>query len=354
MATEPLLVIDDLLAPIPGDNPAGEPVAFAVRTKLDEDRKEINPADFDDNDPLRPTDLKKADWKGIVKAATQQLTTASKDLLLGARICEATTKINGFAGLAEGLCLMRRLLDECWDRLHPGIEDGDLEVRAGQFNWLGDDGRGGRFPHTLRTIPLFPLDGEWVTFHDCRQAQDGKGRFKNADIDKAATQTTREQVQELVDGMEAAITEMEHLLVTLNSRLGSSAPAMADLRKVMVDILAMTRQVLQRKGPAPEEHHEEAPAEEGGAGADGQVVEGGAAPTKRLLTRDDIYQRLNETAELLARMEPHSPVPYLIRRAVALGALPFPQLMRELIRTDYAAAIDEMNRELGIKEEPPQ
>jgi hypothetical protein len=32
--------------------------------------------------------------------------------------------------------------------------------------------------------------------------------------------------------------------------------------------------------------------------------------------------------------------------------MPFPQLMKALIREDYAPAIVEMNRELGIKEEP--
>jgi type VI secretion system protein ImpA len=47
-------------------------------------------------------------------------------------------------------------------------------------------------------------------------------------------------------------------------------------------------------------------------------------------------------------MEPHSPIPYLIRRAVDLGAMPFPLLMKALISD--AKALDEMNRGLGIKE----
>jgi len=55
---------------------------------------------------------------------------------------------------------------------------------------------------------------------------------------------------------------------------------------------------------------------------------------------------------LLERMEPHSPVPYLIRRAVALGALPFPEMMKALMREEFQQALNEMNRELGIK--PPE
>src|SRR5829696_6778802 len=110
MATEPLIAIDDLIQPIPGDEPAGESVAFSVRSALDEMRKEINPEDFDASDPLRPTDAKRADWKGIVRQASEQLRTKSKDLLLGARLVEALTKIQGFAGYADGAELMRRLL----------------------------------------------------------------------------------------------------------------------------------------------------------------------------------------------------------------------------------------------------
>ena len=70
-----------------------------------------------------------------------------------------------------------------------------------------------------------------------------------------------------------------------------------------------------------------------------------------MVTREDIYHRLSEAANLLERMEPHSPVPFLIRRAVALGSMPFPLMMKALIRSDYHQALSEMNRELGIPEE---
>jgi len=47
------------------------PVPFAQRAELDELRKEVNPDDFDPGDPLRPTEAKKADWKGIVRRAAR-------------------------------------------------------------------------------------------------------------------------------------------------------------------------------------------------------------------------------------------------------------------------------------------
>jgi len=65
--------------------------------------------------------------------------------------------------------------------------------------------------------------------------------------------------------------------------------------------------------------------------------------------REDVYRQLNDAAALLQRLEPHSPIPYLIQRAIELGAMPFPKLMRALIRDENV--LTEMNRELGIKEE---
>jgi type VI secretion system protein ImpA len=61
---------------------------------------------------------------------------------------------------------------------------------------------------------------------------------------------------------------------------------------------------------------------------------------------------LAQAAALLKELEPHSPIPYLVQRAVELGALPFPELMIALIREPNVLA--DLNRELGIKVSPPQ
>ncbi len=72
-----------------------------------------------------------------------------------------------------------------------------------------------------------------------------------------------------------------------------------------------------------------------------------AVARPRFATRDDIYSELATAAAALERLEPHSPVPFLVRCAVELGALPFPLLMQALIRD--VNVLSEMNRELGIK-----
>ena len=47
------LEMDRLLAPIAGASPAGVSLPFGVKDQLDQMRKEIDPASFDANDPLR-------------------------------------------------------------------------------------------------------------------------------------------------------------------------------------------------------------------------------------------------------------------------------------------------------------
>src|SRR5688572_20347250 len=78
--------IDALLAPIPGGNPAGDPVSFVARKKMDDARKEVNPESFAADDPRRPEAPIVADWPGIERMTTDTLTSTSKDLLVAARL----------------------------------------------------------------------------------------------------------------------------------------------------------------------------------------------------------------------------------------------------------------------------
>ena len=51
-----------------------------------------------------------------------------------------------------------------------------------------------------------------------------------------------------------------------------------------------------------------------------------------ITSRDDAYRRLAEAAEYLSRIEPHSPAPYLVKRAILWGSMSLPELLREVVR----------------------
>ena len=252
MPDEPLIDVDALTAPIPGDDPAGGTTPFAVREELDKARKELDPATFDADDPMRPTEFQRADWSQVVKVASDCLRTKSKDLLVAARLTEALVELHGFAGLRDGLRLLAALLGDPWDRLSPKIDDpDDLDLRAGPFEWLDDADRGGRFPSTVRQIPLVTGPDGPLSWVDWKRNQETNDHAGAEAFEKAVAAATFEQFQTMADDLTAARTELDALTTALNERLADLAPGMTQLRKAIDDCRALVGIVVARKTPAP-------------------------------------------------------------------------------------------------------
>jgi type VI secretion system protein ImpA len=70
-------------------------------------------------------------------------------------------------------------------------------------------------------------------------------------------------------------------------------------------------------------------------------------PLSRIHSRAEAYQLLAEVADFLARNEPHSPVPYLVSRAVTWGSMPLEALLPELVRN--AGELAEIYRLLNLQ-----
>ncbi len=94
---------EDILNPIPGDNPSGENLRYApIYDQIKEARRE------DDDVPQGEwqIEIKKADWVLVIKLASEALATKSKDLQIAAWLTEAMLRREGFAGLQAGLVLL--------------------------------------------------------------------------------------------------------------------------------------------------------------------------------------------------------------------------------------------------------
>jgi type VI secretion system protein ImpA len=349
MPSAPVIDIEALIAPIPGDEPAGSGVPLPVREELDQARKEIDPADFDPEDPMRPTDAKWAEWPRIVDMCQEILVESSKDLMIVARLTEALVKVHGFAGLRDGLSLFHRLVDQAWDRLRPVIEEpDDLEARATAFNWLDDPDRGSRFPTTVRLIPILP-GGEGkvnLSWMEWNQSRKGKGGLTAEAFDLAINAVPRAACALVFEDLEETVAVFQQLCEQLNARMGQVAPGLTSLRQAVFECRTLAKQILDRKGPAAEaetseEGATEGSAEEGGGG-------GGFSIGRAMQSRAQVYARLAEAADLLGQLEPHSPIPYLIRRAVQLGDLSFPDLIKALISD--SSVRNDLGRSLGIED----
>lgn len=349
--TIPTLPIDALLAQIPGDDPRGRDLwRPEIKDKFDEARKEVVVFDKGATTTTRGRVEAPGKWPQIVREAQDYLTGRTKDLYVAVRLVEALLRhrdpergYKPLDGLADGLTLVRRLIEEAWDRLYPAIEDGDLEVRATPLSWLGDDERPSSLPLLIRCVPLVG-DYWYVDFNP--SALTGGGA-----VDKAAEE--RRKAAGVAAGAAGAkhwapvaaslgriLEEVRLLDEALVGRMGAEvAPSLRGLRNAANDCLDLARAYLPKVVEAPPD--EAAPGEDGAP----------AAPPTTAVTRADLYARLADTAARLQAVEPHSPIPYLIQRAVDLGQMPFPQLMKALILD--AKVLDELNRGLGIKPEPP-
>lgn len=68
----------------------------------------------------------------------------------------------------------------------------------------------------------------------------------------------------------------------------------------------------------------------------------------RLGSRSDAYKLLEEIATYLIRNEPHSPTPYLIRKAIAWGNMRFDELLPELVKD--RGELSEIMKLLGLNQ----
>jgi type VI secretion system protein ImpA len=117
--------------------------------------------------------------------------------------------------------------------------------------------------------------------------------------------------------------------------MADQAPSLASVRDVLTECQSFLK-------------HLEVPAEEQTAGASGQGQPGSAGAAGPAGSRGEVYRQLARLADDLSRMEPHSPIPDLLRWAVKLGGMPFRELIQELVSDSNA--LNDIRKRFGIKE----
>src|SRR3954447_6014437 len=98
---------DDLLQPLPGDNPCGSDLRYSpLFDQIRECRRSDDPALAEKLNTGQAAELKKADHRRVVNLTQDALATKSKDLWLVVWLAEALTYQERFAGLLQGLNLL--------------------------------------------------------------------------------------------------------------------------------------------------------------------------------------------------------------------------------------------------------
>ena len=145
-----IIDIDTLMAPLSGENPAGEDMGFSAEYDAIKEARRADDPNLPQGDWQQK--LKVAEWPKTRDLTLDVLTAKSKDLQIACWLTEALAHLNGFQGVSTGLEIIRRLLVEYWESLYPEMEDDDLEERASKLAWLNDN-----LPSVIHEISLTSL-----------------------------------------------------------------------------------------------------------------------------------------------------------------------------------------------------
>jgi type VI secretion system protein VasJ len=231
-------------------------------------------------------------WGRVVELARGILESKAKDLLVASYFAYGMLQRQGYQGLLEGLGVIHAMCRSHWDG---GMFPDRPRARESALDWLID-----------RVQPY---------------------------MDNGAPPNPEE-----APILQSAVATVDSLAEFVNSKLEAPNPKLAALSR---SFAAKAGQGGAGATAAPQE----ASAPVAAATAEAARPAAGAGP---ITNRKVAFERLREVADFLRRTEPHSPVSYLVSRAVKWGEMPLEEVLSELVKNkDVRLQILET---LGVKE----
>lgn len=223
-------------------------------------------------------------WPLVQELAEKLLKDKSKDMLIGSYYAVARLSREGMTGLTHGLGVLLGMSKTFWDTMFPEIKR--LKARESALEWMVD-----------RVNRHLERDG----------LSDPAGC-------KAAAQVMNELANFVNGKLEAPNPMLDGMVRALNAKATGAGPAAA-------------------------------------AGGQAAAAGGGqAAPVVAgpIGNRKQAFDRLKEVADFLRKTEPHSPVSYLVNRAVKWGNMTLEDVLIELVKNTDARK--QLFETLGVKE----
>lgn len=329
---------EEILTPIPGDNPSGIDLRYDSKLLIFDKIKEARRQDDELAQGDWQTERKAANWPDVIKLSRDALIKTSKDLQLAAYLTEALLQTTHFAGLRQGLEITHGLLTEFWDTVYPPAEDGDLGLRAKPLSWIGL-----MLDLPIRSAPLASAGYSLLAYKDSRvvgyedQLKTDKDRKTRATLlqqgklapevfDKAFTETPKAFYFDGEKNLDACLELVTKLDTFCEEKFADDAPSFGRLKTALTDVRQVVHQLLEKKREKEPDPVEEVPVPQAAA-ADGEA-EPGAAPAVALgafsaepANRRDAIAAVVAAAAFLRKQEPLSPAPYLLMRGLRWGEL---------------------------------
>jgi type VI secretion system protein ImpA len=337
-----MLLREDILAPIAGENPSGIDLRYDTKLLIYDKIREARRQDDGLAQGDWQSERKTANYPLVIKLSQDTLATVSKDLQLAAWLTEGLLAMEHYAGLCQGLTLCNSLLASFWEAVYPVIEDGDRELRAKPLSWLGS-----MLDVPLRSAPLVSEGYSWFVYEDSRkvgfedQAKTDKERKNRAKLieegkiapevfDKAFADTPKAFYLKAEKDLDKCLETLASLEKFCDEKFEDDAPAFGKLKTGLTDVRHTVHSLLNKKREKEPDPVEEVPVVEA-VQAEAATQDDGAVPAPSssvsailMAEPGDLRQAVASIAAgaaFLRKREPLSPAPYLILRGLRWGEL---------------------------------
>jgi type VI secretion system protein ImpA len=315
----------------------------------------------------------KADFRKLEALCSDILAHESKDFQVTLWLLEAWTMRYGAEGLSSGLKLVCEMVDEFWKDGFPSWTPEEPDAREGVFAWFASE-----IPEILkRSVWIFPehLTETPLSYAQFIMAKDYRRRGDMSTVELSGDEldlvNTFEDVSASVyrkpefvvyidDQIDQFLIVVERLKI-LNDKLAdlispdgpSMGRVMSEIDQLLHSIAGLKREanpkliqfsledLLKRKDRATTSQGE---TEEDSGIEEVEDVEGhkpvrdeSSELTKTFdlneihtMDRATTYATISAIADHLQRLEPHSPTPYLLKRAVRWGNMSLTDVLEEI------------------------
>lgn len=356
MASSAILDISELLNPISDDQPTGQDLRLdasplssyqTIKTARSAARDAEKNSLYSENGG----DAEEY-WRKILTLAPKILREESKDLEVATWLTEAMVRRHGFQGLRDSLQLIEGLISQFWENLYPMPDEDGIETRVGPFAGLNGTSNEGVLIAPIRRIPLTEgyspgpfayyqyqqaIDVERITNDDAREAKAEKLGFTLATIEQAVNESSETFFGDVLDDIAAAINSCRAIEKLLDELCGSEdAPSTRTIVTALEECRSAINHIAKHKLPIAElaieedsSTNDDAPSTQPGNKVTAKDT--ASVIANALISREAAFKQLLEIAQFFRKTEPHSPVSYLLEKAVKWGNMPLEELIVELI-----------------------
>ncbi|MGP5201371.1 type VI secretion system protein TssA [Psychrobacter aquimaris] len=351
--------IDTLVAPIEGSrHGVGEDLTFDPRI-------DAIVAARQEDDPLLAqgnwvTELKVADWDFVKNQCAELLSHTSKDMKLALWYVDALSHTDHLSGISQGLSLLQALNDEYWLTMYPPLdgEEDSMDIRAGLLSWfvkaLSDD---------IKQLSLADTKAENYNYnyyltardHDKQRQQNPDSETSNqltlSDYNHAIKTSSEAWQQALMSNLNKVTEQWQTLTDQLNDLMGMDAPVFAPVTDLLVALTQHLRPLIPEYSDITSSIGQESVADNVDLidNNEPMMSDGNrqSASTKNISSTSfnpsnrDHQSNRRQALKLLAQIqdyfatnEPHSPVTFLLGRAIDWADMPLDQWLTHIIKNE--------------------